>query len=375
MTNDYNYNFTLELPNGDSQFVSNDLEINLKIENTGQSQNNFKIKYISEFNGKLSFQNTNEEIPFNEYINVPAGIINLNYSSEIIGQQNVTFYCIDDSGNERLIATSFNFLSPSFDLTQTSNYSTTNGNNVLHEMFIENENIVNDNYQLKYEILSMNWIQDPAVTQTSPTLISGNLFGNNTVAIPLNTYIDITNSLTLINNKSKINLFLSYAGYSQFRIKITVKNSYNIEENLIFEHNGVFPQYNTIDFLLRYKRGYSIGSNNNYVTYTFCYTLPNVSGATLTNFKIVKALNNTNNYISVYSNSTAPNYNQNTLKGTYSDGFIPQASPFVEYYKYRILLTYSNGAIYWVDKGVNYDVDTQIGFGSAITNFINSACN
>ena len=372
LTNDFNFNFTSNFPNGNTQFASNNLSINLLIENIGESDNNFKIKYISDFDGVLSFS-TGTVIPMNEYIDVSEGFINLYYNSSIVGSQNISFYCIDASGNEKIIPLSVIFNSPEFDFTQNFNYSSTNSNNCIHEVFIENEDVTSDSYFLKYELINMNWIQDPGILENSPIFYSG--LGSSPIVLPENSFVDITSSIVNIPSlgKKRINILFAYSGYSQFQMKLTIKNSFGIEKILIFDHNGVFPFYNHVDFLLKYKRGYSIGSNN-YMTYTFCYNIPSVSGAVLTNFKVLRSLNTENNYIDVYSSSTPPNYNTVTNKGWYVHQYMTYDDPFIVYHKYRIILTYSDGTIHWVDKGINYDLNIQIGFATAITNFINNAC-
>lgn len=373
-TTDFRFDLSLNLLSGNTEFVSNNIKIKLINSNLGESPNTFKIKYISDSAGTLKFEGSSSIIPMNEYIDVPSGDVIFDYTSLIVGQQNVTFYSMDETGNVKDISTSLIFTAPSFDFNQDFNISATSGNNAIHEVFIENEDVVNDTYELKYELLELNWVQDPANNQNAPVFIVGDTSAGS-INLSLNTFNDITSTLTVVGNRKKINVVVGFAGYSQFKIRLTLKNSLNVEKVIVFDHNGSLPPFNIVDFLSKYKRGFAINSNgaNNYIVYTFCFNIPVVSGSTLTNFKVMRALSTSNSYSEIYSSSVIPNFNGS--QGRFSDGISTFDSPFDLYHKYRILLTYSNGSVYWVDEGTNYNLDNQITFGAGITNFINAACN
>ncbi|NJM79005.1 MAG: hypothetical protein HC854_04075 [Flavobacterium sp.] len=363
--NDYNFQFEgnlIELNNTAS--INSDLSIKLKISDLGLSSNAFQINYSSDNSGVMKFESNNEMIPFNTYINVSHNEdIILNYTSDVIGEQILTINCKDLSGTIKTLIFQIEFLEPQFDLYQISNLSSTENNNAIHEVFINNENISNDTYEMKYEILSMNWVQEPATTFTEPTFYVGDNIQSSITTLQSNTYNNINNSIiTLPNNEKKIKIKLANAGYSQFQIKITIKNSFGIEKILSFTHNGTLPNFNIVDFISRYKRQTWVplgGSNLTYIYFSVCINAPSISGASLQSVKILtRSIDETT--FTVRHVGGMPNGNSYS----YSKSYVFPNNGSNSFDVIRTILTYSNGNTYWVDKGVNYDVNAPIYYGS-----------
>ena len=352
--NDFDYNFEVSLVNPyNYASVYNDIPIRLNINNLGLSSNEFQISYVSSNSGSLSFQSSGILIPNNLYTDVLEGEILLNYNSSLLGEQTLTFNCIDSSGLVKTISIDVEFLEPSFDFTQLVSYSTTSSNNALHEVFIENESYSSDTYQMKYEIINMNWVQEPGTTDIEPTVVVGDAVASSLVNLPTDqSYSNITNTLITLTDKKKINIKVSKGGFSQFQMKLTIKSSYGIEKTLIFDHNGVLPFYNFVDFIVKYKRQSWVplgGSNLTHIYFSICINPPSVSGAALTSVKILTRANTETNYIVRYVGGLPAGNSY-----SYSLPFVHPNTGSDCFQVIRTILTYSNGTIYWVDKGTNY---------------------
>lgn len=361
---DYQYSFDANVINSqNSASISSNIPIKIVLNNIGMSSNIFKLKYTSSGFGDLIIQSSNNAVPINEYFDVTEGELLLNFTSTVVGSQVLNFQAIDLAGNVKTVEIELSFNEPDYQFIQDTDFFNSSGNNAIHDVYIDNEDISNDSYELKYEFISLNFTQEPGTTEIAPTVIIGD---NNLVPeVTLQTnqlFSDITNSLITVGSKKKIIIRVVKGGYSQFQMKITVKNSFNIEKTLIINHSGFLPEFNYTNFLTKYKKSTWVplgGSNVLNVYFSVCISAPSVTGATLQSVKILSRNNTEQNYTVRYSGSM-PSGNSYS----YSKSFTQQSQADNCFDIVRVLLTYSNGTIYWVDRGTNYDIISPYYYGS-----------